>query len=119
MKRAVFTMLVSCFCLMLASCGGSSNKDKIVGKWEASESKGGMDMKATMEFKSDGKMTIKMGPATIDGKYSFPKDDVIKMEIEGMPGESSKEAKVSFSGNDEVTLTDVKGDEKTVMKRVK
>ena len=103
MKRAFFLALVGCFCLMLASCGGTTNKDKIIGKWKSVDEKD----KGTVEFTRDGKMIMSAGGLEMKGDYKFTKDDEIEVSVDIMGQKSTQKMTVSITG-DELTTTDEK-----------
>lgn len=102
-----------CFGVIFVIGCGSKPKDKIVGKWEATDPKEAADAKTVFEFKPDGTMVMgmSMGPVNMNmnGKYKFTADDVIEMEIEPpaeMKGakKDAKKAKVEVT-SDNLSMT--------------
>ncbi len=107
MKHCTVLGLFAVVLFGVAGCGAKP-KDQIVGKWEAAEADpkkgGGM----TVEFKKEGDVVMSVGAMNISGKYKFPQDDVVEIEIEKLGKKDAKKMKVDIKG-DELTTTEVDG----------
>src|SRR5262245_4057125 len=72
MKR-YHLIVAAMICHFLAGCS-SQPQDLIIGKWQVAD--GGGD---TVEFSSDGTVTVVMGGQTARGKYKFEKESVLNV----------------------------------------
>ena len=131
-------LLAVCGLAMLCTACGSSNKDKIVGKWKI-ESGPKMDaakmaeskMSPYMEFTKDGtfKFGMEIGDAelrekmgkfaemfTFTGKYTVNGDKLEVQPADGKdkdgPFKKENPATIKFEGNDKLILTGADGDMK-------
>jgi hypothetical protein len=114
-------LMLGCFVLVIAGCGGSKPKDLIVGKWksEKKEKLGDKEMAATIiaEFKSDGTMKLGMSMKipgmpdaenSMEGKYKLVDDDKAVEATMTPPGkkEETKKIKIEKLTSDTLILVD-------------
>ena len=100
--------------LVLASTALADKPVKeIVGKWADSEGVG------TLEYKADGTYIEKMGGETMKGKYSFPDDTHIKVEVEGPMAAAGPMISAITVKGDDMDLTAGEGVPATHYKRQK
>jgi len=93
---------------------GDTADSKLAGVWESVEEGKKEDDKATAEFKSDGGLSIVMGPFEMTGTWKLVKEEGKTMTIDtelsikgfGEPGKSDKKSfKIVFDDNDTMTMT--------------
>ncbi len=78
-KKNIYLILVTAFVLLsLSGCGGGDN---IVGKWQSDTSEN-----ETLEFFRDGTMTLTSYGVAVTRNYSFPDNDHVKVEMNGLLG---------------------------------
>ena len=116
---------LACTVLLLASCSSSStkgtggagkagggaktNKELLVGKWEATKGEESM----TMEFMQDGKMKMdgEHGKMVMEGNYTWADDNHIEIDYQTMNGKEfpfkgdKQKFKVTAT-EDELTMVD-------------
>jgi len=137
--RPVALLAVCGLALACTACG-SSNKDKIVGKWKVEGGSKGAPAELAdkmfpyMEFAKDG--TFKVGlevtdPAVkekmgmfadgfvVSGKYNVSGDTLELLPTDGKDKsrpstKGDNKGKIKFEGNDKLTLTGPDGDAKTL-----
>lgn len=99
-KIVSLTLIVIALLLVF---GGCSQKSRIVGTW--TDSSGG-----TMQFLEDGTVSSSISIIDVNGTYSFPDKDHIKIEYDGLlniVGSFLYEYEIS---GDNLFLTDSDGD---------
>jgi uncharacterized protein (TIGR03066 family) len=116
-------MSVVLVAVVIVGCGGSKPKDQIVGKWEATESVLGKDVKVVMEFTADGAAKMSMnaegqeipGPS---GKYKFIDDNTMEIEYTE-DGKTKKDKATIESISSEKVVMVGEGGKKKELKKVK
>ncbi len=107
--RWFYSVIMPCFILGLAGCGGS-NKDKIIGVWEVAKSGSGAPAGATIEFTKDGKMkmTVSMNgkEMSMEGTYSVEGD---KLTATAGPKGEKDTATIKKLTDSELVIEDSKG----------
>jgi uncharacterized protein (TIGR03066 family) len=116
---AIHVVLGWAVCCVVLFCGRlraddkpeTTNKDKIVGKWEASRGPSA-DLEAVMEFTKNGKIkaSYKKGGETImfDGRYEIDGDKV-KLTIRQGKEERTDTMTIKTISDKALILTDSKG----------
>jgi hypothetical protein len=107
---------------------GDTAGSKLAGAWESVEEGKKDDDKATAEFKSDGGLTIVMGPFELTGTWKLTKEEGKTMTIEteltpkglGEPGKADKKSfKIVFDDADTMTMTPTETPDPKKFKRKK
>jgi hypothetical protein len=105
-------VVASLFFVIVGCGGGSKPKDLIVGKWKATEKKGGIEMTIDTEFTKDGTLKMSVAGMTINGKYKFIDDNNFEMSV----GEKSQKVKIESITKEKMVTSDQDG--KTEFTRV-
>jgi hypothetical protein len=83
--------------VLLAACAGQSTKDKVIGKWGATQDSGGQTISLTFEFKNDGNMTLDVSGTSATFPYTWKDDSTMVIDMSSQAA-SSQTMKVSFNG---------------------
>src|SRR5262249_192821 len=103
-------LILGCMVLALAGCGGGGgNRDLIIGKWKASEKKGGVELSATVEFSKEGRVKLDMGGISVTGKYKFIDDNTFEQEIEVLGKKVTEKVKIESLTKDKMVTIDKEG----------
>ena len=125
--KAFRGLLAACAAVLLvnsqafADAKGDAEK-ALLGKWEAKQKVGDKELKATIDFQKDGKLTMNvagtpMGDIKFDGKYKVIDAGNIEVTITFMGRTMTEKSKFKITG-DKLELTD-KNDKKETFMRVK
>jgi hypothetical protein len=117
--RAYTLLVVSLSLLVVPGCS-SNNSGKIVGKWSSEASKvKGINLPEgalQLEFRQDGGLVYRAGPATFEGTYSLGSGDTVTFHLkQELQGKKDHSEKIVISG-DKLTMTDADGTSLTFKK---
>ncbi len=110
-SRIVFSLVTALACLFMAGCS-KSPKDLIIGKWQMPKDEG------TVEFTKEGECKMVMGPLNITGKYTFPEEKKVKIEVSMMGETQTQLLTIESVTNDLLVTIDEKG-KRDELKRAK
>lgn len=125
--KAFRGLLAACAAAVLLSsqafADAKSDAEKaLVGKWEAKQTVGGKELKATVNFQKDGKLLMNvtntpMGDLKFEGKYKVIDAGTLEVTIMFMGKTMTEKSKFKITG-DKLEMTD-KNDKKETFTRVK